>query len=157
MAALTIEDVMGALTDNKVFLQLKPNSAFEQGSLSAKTLVTLPAKCMPMSILSRPKPAVVKAPVPAVVKTATAPVAKVPKPVSEPIVVKAEPVAKEPEPVVQDALAEPPVAKGMSLKELKKEKVAAIRDIATRLGIALAENGKTKIKDALIADILAIK
>ena len=213
---LTLDDVIIALVDNKVFLLVKPKPAFEQGSPSAKTTVTPPAKCMPASILNKPKPVakakastkskepVAPAPVPSPQVQAQSPVTEqvaVVAPIASNQVKEPEmvPTAEtiEPEPVltvstepVPTASTEPvqtastvsgnphsnpqvnpprggyggaPPLQGGDiphLKELKKMKVAAIRDLATRLGISLTvtEDGKTKqkIKDVLIADIMAM-
>jgi len=151
MASLSIDGIIGGLTVNKVFLPLNVNPRFEQGSPLAKSVVTLPKQCMAPSILG-------------VCGSKRSSVSHAQPRVEEVQAVQAPTPTPVPVSAQAQAQAQAPATPRYTLKDLKKEKAADIKDIATKLGIPLfhapaASDPKTKpkakVKDELIADIMA--
>ena len=147
---MELDTIIGSLTQNKVFQQVNVDARYEQGSVAAKNTITLPGQCMPPSLLEfrRNAPLVkepAKAPTSEPVKAPT------PEPVKAPAV---EPVkAPAPEPVKAPTVDK----KTWTLKELKKEKVAVIHEIAQEQGISLIneDTKRKKVKEELMNEIVA--
>lgn len=136
---LSLDAIIGTLTHNKVFQQVNVDPCYEQGSSSAKNAITLPGQCMPPSLLdvrrhSTPKKGA----------ASTGPIPE------QPVVVDAAPAP------VPDPVAIATQATKWTLKELKKEKVAVIHEIAQAMGISLVnkDTKRKKIKEELMNEIV---
>lgn len=152
--SLTLDDIIIGLTSNKVFLQLQTSPFFEQGSSSAKSVVTHPAQCVSMSLLVQAQQYKQSQ------QTTQSPHQVIqPSDAISTIVEKVNKISPSIKPLSlnQADLIDCVLAKPVTLKDLKTHKIVSIRDMATSMGIStyviVDGQKKLKLKESLIEEI----